>query len=139
APHSDRYTLLEYEPNLGDVLAAADLVVARSGGSIFEVTAVGRPSILVPFPHATADHQTANARWLERGGAATVLAAAELTAARLGAEVTALLGDPPRLASMSAAARTLAKPDAARRIANEVLAAERLSFVRDDRAKDNHS
>src|SRR6201999_3895012 len=121
APHSDRYTLLEYEPNLGDVLAAADLVLARSGGSVFEVTAVGRPSVLVPFPHATADHQTANARWLERGGAATVIADAELTAARLGEEVAALLGDGPRLGAMADAARAMAKPDAARRIADEVL------------------
>ncbi|MGD9737632.1 MAG: undecaprenyldiphospho-muramoylpentapeptide beta-N-acetylglucosaminyltransferase [Solirubrobacterales bacterium] len=123
APHAERYTLLEYEPNLGDVLAAADLVVARSGGSVFEVTAVGRPSILVPFPHATADHQTANARWLERGGAATVIADAELTGARLGEEVAALFGDPARLEAMAEAARAMAKPDAARRIADEVLAA----------------
>jgi len=125
APHRERYTLLEYEPDLGDVLAAADLVVARSGGSVFEVTAVGRPSILVPFPHATADHQTANARWLERGGAATVVPDAELTAARLGEEVAALFGDAARLAAMAAAARAMAKPDAARRIADEVLAAVR--------------
>jgi UDP-N-acetylglucosamine--N-acetylmuramyl-(pentapeptide) pyrophosphoryl-undecaprenol N-acetylglucosamine transferase len=125
APHAERYTLLEYEPNLGDVLAATDLVVARSGGSVFEVTALGQPSILVPFPHATADHQTANARWLERGGAATVIADAELTAARLGAEVAALLGDEARLAAMAEAARSMAKPDAARTIADEVLAAAR--------------
>jgi len=125
APHRERYTLLEYEPDLGDVLAAADLVVARSGGSVFEVTAVGRPSILVPFPHTTADHQTANARWLERGGAATVVPDAELTAARLGEEVAALFGDAARLAAMAAAARAMAKPDAARRIADEVLAAAR--------------
>ncbi len=138
APHRQRYTLLEYEPNLGDVLAAADLVVARSGGSVFEVTAVGRPSILVPFPHATADHQTANARWLERGGAATVVADADLTAARLGTEVAALLGDTARLESMSAAARAMAKPDAARRIADEVLAAAWLSLGPVSGPKDNH-
>jgi len=129
APAEEPCALLEYEPNLGDVLAAADLVVARSGGSIFEVTALGRPSILVPFPHATADHQTANARWLERGGAATVIADAELTAARLGTEVAALLGDEARLAAMAGAARAMAKPDAARRIANEVLAAATPSNV----------
>jgi UDP-N-acetylglucosamine--N-acetylmuramyl-(pentapeptide) pyrophosphoryl-undecaprenol N-acetylglucosamine transferase len=123
APHRDHYTLLEYEPNLGDVLAASDLVVARSGGSIFEVTGAGCPSILVPFPHATADHQTATARWLERAGAATVVADAELTPARLAAEVGALLDDATRLGEMGAAARAFAKPDAARRIADEVLAA----------------
>jgi len=129
APHRQRYTLLEYEPNLGDVLAAADLVVARSGGSIFEVTAAGRPSVLVPFPHATADHQTANARWLERAGATTVVADAELTPARLASEVGALLGDEARLAEMAAAAVAMAKPDAAKRIAAEVLAAARPPFV----------
>jgi UDP-N-acetylglucosamine--N-acetylmuramyl-(pentapeptide) pyrophosphoryl-undecaprenol N-acetylglucosamine transferase len=123
APHPGRYTLLEYEPNLGDVLAASDLVVARSGGSVFELTAAGRPSILVPFPHATADHQTENARWLERAGAAAVVADAELTPARLAAEVGAALGDQARLGEMADAALRMAKPDAARRIADQVLAA----------------
>jgi UDP-N-acetylglucosamine--N-acetylmuramyl-(pentapeptide) pyrophosphoryl-undecaprenol N-acetylglucosamine transferase len=125
AEHGDRYTLLDYEPNLGDALAATDLVLARSGGSIFEVVAAGRPAILVPFPFATADHQTANAEWMRSGGAAVVIADAELTAARLGAEVAAVLGDEERLAEMAAAARRLAKPDAARRIADEVLEAAR--------------
>jgi UDP-N-acetylglucosamine--N-acetylmuramyl-(pentapeptide) pyrophosphoryl-undecaprenol N-acetylglucosamine transferase len=125
APRSDRYTLLEYEPNLGDARAAADLVLARSGGSIFEVAAAGRPAILVPFPFATADHQTANAEWMRSGGAAVVIADAELTGERLRAEVEAVLGDEPRLGEMAAAARRLAKPDAARRIADEVLEAAR--------------
>jgi len=125
APHADRYTLLPYEPNLGDSLAAADLVLARSGGSIFEVIAVGRPAILVPFPFATADHQTANAEWMRSGGAATVIPDAELTAERLGAEVAAVLDDPARLDAMAAAARRLARPDAARRIADQVLEAAR--------------
>jgi UDP-N-acetylglucosamine--N-acetylmuramyl-(pentapeptide) pyrophosphoryl-undecaprenol N-acetylglucosamine transferase len=125
APHRERYTLLEYEPNLGDALAAADLVLARSGGSIFEVVAAGRPAILAPFPFATADHQSANAEWMRRGGAATVIPDAELTAERLGTEVEAVLGDEGRLSEMAAAARKLAKPDAARRIADEVLEAAR--------------
>jgi UDP-N-acetylglucosamine--N-acetylmuramyl-(pentapeptide) pyrophosphoryl-undecaprenol N-acetylglucosamine transferase len=123
APHAERYTLLPYEPNLGDSLAAADLVLARSGGSIFEVIAVGRPAILVPFPFATADHQTANAEWMRAAGAATVIPDAELSAERLGAEVSAVLADSSRLEAMAAAARGLAKPDAARRIADEVLEA----------------
>ncbi len=80
APHRQGYTLLPYEPDLGDVLAASDLVLGRSGGSIFEVTAAGRPAILVPYPHATADHQSANAAWMARAGAATVLADEELSA-----------------------------------------------------------
>jgi UDP-N-acetylglucosamine--N-acetylmuramyl-(pentapeptide) pyrophosphoryl-undecaprenol N-acetylglucosamine transferase len=127
APYADRYTLLEYEPDLGDCLAASDLVLARSGGSIFEVAAAGRPAVLVPYPHATADHQTANAAWMAEAGAATVVEDAEMSAARLAAELGALLGDEARLAAMSAASRSLAKPDAARRIADEVLrSAERV-------------
>jgi len=123
APHHDRYTLLEYEPNLGDALAAADLVLGRSGGSIFEVVAAGRPAILVPFPYATADHQTANAEWMRQGGAASVIADSDLEAQRLRDEVVAVLADDARLETMAAAARKLAKPDAARRIADEVLEA----------------
>jgi UDP-N-acetylglucosamine--N-acetylmuramyl-(pentapeptide) pyrophosphoryl-undecaprenol N-acetylglucosamine transferase len=123
APHGDHYTLLEFEPNLGDALAAADLVLGRSGGSIFEVIAAGRPAVLVPYPHATADHQSANAEWMRRGGAATVIADSDLDARRLRDEVATVLGDEARLAAMAAAARTLAKPDAARRIADEVLEA----------------
>jgi len=123
APDRERYTLLEYEPSLGDALAAADLVLARSGGSIFEVIAAGRPAILAPFPFATADHQAANAEWMRAGGAAVVIPDAELTAERLRAEVASVLGDEARLAEMAAAARRLAKPDAARRIADQVLGA----------------
>jgi len=123
APDRDRYTLLEYEPNLGDALAAADLVLARSGGSIFEVAAAGKPAILVPYPFATADHQTANAEWMRDGGAAMVIPDEELNAERLWAEVAGVLDDPDRLEKMAASARGLARPDAARRIADEVLGA----------------
>ncbi|HEU4463071.1 MAG TPA: UDP-N-acetylglucosamine--N-acetylmuramyl-(pentapeptide) pyrophosphoryl-undecaprenol N-acetylglucosamine transferase [Solirubrobacterales bacterium] len=125
APHAERYTLLEYEPNLADALAAADLVLGRSGGSIFEVVATGRPAILVPYPFATADHQTANAEWMRAGGAATVIPDAELDAEGLRAQVARVLQDPARLAEMATAARALAKPDAARRIADQVLEAAR--------------
>jgi UDP-N-acetylglucosamine--N-acetylmuramyl-(pentapeptide) pyrophosphoryl-undecaprenol N-acetylglucosamine transferase len=125
ASYADRYTLLAYEPNLGDCLAASDLVLARSGGSIFEVAAAGRPAVLVPYPHATGDHQTANAAWMAEAGAATVVEDAEMSAARLAAELGALLGDEARLAAMSAASAALAKPDAARTIAGEVLKAAR--------------
>jgi UDP-N-acetylglucosamine--N-acetylmuramyl-(pentapeptide) pyrophosphoryl-undecaprenol N-acetylglucosamine transferase len=123
APHREGYTLLAYEPDLGSSLAAADLVLARSGGSIFEVAAAGRPAILVPFPYATADHQTANAEWMRAGGAASVIEDDELSAERLASEVVAILGDADRLQAMATAARRLAKPDAARRIADEVLIA----------------
>ena len=76
----ERYTLFAYEPDLGDVLGASDLVLARSGGSLFEVTAAGRPAILVPYPHATADHQTANAAWMADAGAAEVVEDSALSA-----------------------------------------------------------
>lgn len=125
APHRARYTLLAYEPDLGDVLAACDLVLGRSGGSIFEVTAVGRPAILVPYPHATADHQSANADWMVDAGAAEAIPDAELSAERLAAEVGELLGDGERLAVMASASARLAMPDAARRVAEEILAVVR--------------
>ena len=121
----DRYTLIEYEPNLGDTLAACDLVVARSGGSVFELAAAGRPSILAPYPHAAAAHQLANATWMAEAGAAEMIADADLTPARLRDTVSALLAAPEELARMASAARSIARPDAAERIAAEILAAIR--------------
>ncbi len=121
-PH---YDLRAYIENFGEALLASDLVVARAGGSIFEIAAHGRPAVLIPYPYATADHQTENARWMEQAGAAVVVPDAELTPARLAQEVGRLLADPGRLASMSRASASLARPDAARTIASEVLAVAR--------------
>jgi UDP-N-acetylmuramate--alanine ligase len=120
-----RYRLFEYFDTLADPLAASDLVLARAGGSIAEVTAAGRPAVLVPYPHATADHQTSNARWMADAGAAVVIPDAELAPARLRQEIGGLLGDEDRLAAMTDASRALARPDAAARVADEVLAAAR--------------
>ena len=78
-----------------------------------------------PYPHASADHQSTNARWMADAGAAVVVRDAELTPERLRAEVDAIALDPGRLAAMSAASAALARPDAARDIAAEVLAAAR--------------
>jgi UDP-N-acetylglucosamine--N-acetylmuramyl-(pentapeptide) pyrophosphoryl-undecaprenol N-acetylglucosamine transferase len=125
AGRPERYLLLEYEPSLGDVLAAADLVVARAGGSVMEIAAAGRPAVLVPYPHATADHQSTNARWMAEGGAAEVIPDAELDGPRLAEAVGSLLSDPAGLDRMAEASRRLARPDAAERIAAEVLAAAR--------------
>jgi UDP-N-acetylglucosamine--N-acetylmuramyl-(pentapeptide) pyrophosphoryl-undecaprenol N-acetylglucosamine transferase len=125
APRRDRYTLLAYEPDLGECLAACDLVLGRAGGSIFELAAAGRPAILVPYPHAAAGHQEGNAAWMAEGGAALAIPDAELGPERLAHEVDGLFGDPTRLAAMAAAAARLAMPDAAARIAAEVLAAAR--------------
>jgi UDP-N-acetylglucosamine--N-acetylmuramyl-(pentapeptide) pyrophosphoryl-undecaprenol N-acetylglucosamine transferase len=118
----DHYRLHAYAQPFVDCLAAADLVAARAGGSVFELAAAGLPSVLVPYPNATADHQTKNARWLEQAGAAVVVPDVELDGARLRREVEALFRDPGRLAAMGTAARGLARPDAAERIADEILA-----------------
>ncbi|HVS99558.1 MAG TPA: UDP-N-acetylglucosamine--N-acetylmuramyl-(pentapeptide) pyrophosphoryl-undecaprenol N-acetylglucosamine transferase [Solirubrobacterales bacterium] len=123
APYAEGYELIAYEPDLGDALAASDLVLGRSGGSIFEFTAAGRPAVLVPYPFATADHQRANARWMAAGGAARIVEDDALEPAALLAEVGGILGDGERLERMAAAARALAKPDAARTIADQVLEA----------------
>jgi UDP-N-acetylglucosamine--N-acetylmuramyl-(pentapeptide) pyrophosphoryl-undecaprenol N-acetylglucosamine transferase len=117
------YDLRGYVGEFMDALLAADLVIARSGGSIFEIALAGRASILVPYPHATADHQTTNARYLADAGAAVVIPDSEVTPARLASEAAALLGDPERLAAMGAAAAALARPNAAADIAAAVLGA----------------
>ena len=121
APHGDRYTLLEYEPDMGDGIAASDLALARSGASVFELAALGRAAVLVPYPFATADHQTANARWMADAGAAMVVPDEELDADRLLREVKAILDDETRLAGMSAASKALARPEAAADVAGEIL------------------
>jgi UDP-N-acetylglucosamine--N-acetylmuramyl-(pentapeptide) pyrophosphoryl-undecaprenol N-acetylglucosamine transferase len=116
------YALEPYVAPFADALAAADLAVARAGGSVFELAAAGLPSVLIPYPHATADHQAGNARWMADGGAAVVVADSELDGPRLAREVAALLGSPERLAAMSRAAKALARLDAADRIADATLA-----------------
>jgi UDP-N-acetylglucosamine--N-acetylmuramyl-(pentapeptide) pyrophosphoryl-undecaprenol N-acetylglucosamine transferase len=126
-PRPQGYDLREYLDlaEFAQALAAADLVVARAGGSLFEVAAHGRPAILIPYPHAAADHQAANARWMEQGGAAVVVPDGELSAARLARETAALLADPQRMRTMAAAARRLARPEAAEAVAGELLEAAR--------------
>jgi UDP-N-acetylglucosamine--N-acetylmuramyl-(pentapeptide) pyrophosphoryl-undecaprenol N-acetylglucosamine transferase len=126
-PH---YRLHAYIEPFADALAAADLAVARSGGSVFELAAAGVPALLVPYPHATADHQTLNARHMAKAGAAKVVADSELDGPRLAREVGALLADPERLRAMAKAARAAARPDAAERIASEVLGLARAGATR---------
>jgi UDP-N-acetylglucosamine--N-acetylmuramyl-(pentapeptide) pyrophosphoryl-undecaprenol N-acetylglucosamine transferase len=104
--------------------AAADLVVSRAGATtIAEIAVCGLPSVLVPYPYATEHHQDANARELERVGAAVIVADAELTPSVFARSVIELLDDPPRLASMGARARAWAKPDAVDRFASLVVGA----------------
>jgi UDP-N-acetylglucosamine--N-acetylmuramyl-(pentapeptide) pyrophosphoryl-undecaprenol N-acetylglucosamine transferase len=117
-PH---YLLHPYIEPFADALAAADLTAARAGGSVLEIAAAGLPAVLVPYPHATADHQTGNARWMEQQGAAVVVPDSELDGPRLAREVAALLGSPARLRAMAAAAERVARPDAAGTIARAAL------------------
>ena len=122
-PPGPHYDLRGYIDGLAEAILASDLVVARSGGSVFEIAAHGRPMVLIPYPFAAADHQAENARYFESHGAAVVIPDSELTGPRLAQEVGGLLADPERLAAMGRASAALARPDAARDIAAEVLAA----------------
>lgn len=105
------------------LLATADLVVARAGGSVFEIAAHGLPAVLVPYPHATGEHQRGNARWMADAGAAVVIDDAELSPRRLRATVDRLLDEKGGLERMATASRGLARPQAAAEIADELLAA----------------
>jgi UDP-N-acetylglucosamine--N-acetylmuramyl-(pentapeptide) pyrophosphoryl-undecaprenol N-acetylglucosamine transferase len=96
--------------------ALCDLVLARSGSTVAELAAAGKPSLLVPFPQAADDHQRKNAEVLAEAGAAIMMLQAGLTPEKLLDELTRLLRDPETLAKMSAQARTLAHPGALERI-----------------------
>jgi UDP-N-acetylglucosamine--N-acetylmuramyl-(pentapeptide) pyrophosphoryl-undecaprenol N-acetylglucosamine transferase len=119
----DDYVLLSQTDHFGDALAAADLAVSRAGGTVWELAAAGTPAILVPYPHATGDHQTLNARHFERGGGAVLVPDAAVD--RVPALVDELLADPERLAAMRDAMLALARPDAADVIADELVALAR--------------
>ena len=110
-------------------MAAAHLVIGRSGAStVAELAAIGRPSILVPYPYAADDHQTANARAFEATGACIVLPHASFTAATLAGHLVSLTEAPPRLAAMAAAAHAAGRPDAAARLADLVIEMTGLSL-----------
>ena len=115
------------EPFIADMAAAyanADLVVCRAGAlTLAELCAAGVGSVLVPFPQAVDDHQTRNAEYLVERGAALLLPQGVHLAEELRATLAALAADPPRRLAMAEAARALARPDAAERVAEAVLAA----------------
>lgn len=119
------YQLVDYEDRMHLLLDAADVGVTRAGGSVFELMAAGLPSILVPLPIATRDHQMANARAIEALGGAVVVPDAELDVDRLEHELGALLADRDRLAAMRTAMREGAAIDAAERAAQVVERAAR--------------
>jgi UDP-N-acetylglucosamine--N-acetylmuramyl-(pentapeptide) pyrophosphoryl-undecaprenol N-acetylglucosamine transferase len=112
------YVLIPSTDRFGAVLGAIDLALSRAGGTVWELAAAGVPAVLVPYPHATQDHQYANARWFEDG--AVVVREQEL--ARVPQIVRELLADPERLATMRAAMLARARPRAAEEIAEELIA-----------------
>ncbi len=115
---SARYRVVEYIEDMGSALAAADLVVSRAGAtSLAEITTIGRAAVLVPYPYATDDHQTLNARTAEAAGAAVVVPDAELDGPVFGDTVLRLLGDAETRECMACASEELGVPDAADRVA----------------------
>lgn len=109
--------------DMPSALEQADLVVSRAGaGAVSEIAAVGRPSLLVPYPFAAGDHQRLNAEAFEKAGAARCVRSAEATPARLARELKELLEAPARLAGMAEAAALLGRPNAAEVIAEDLLA-----------------
>jgi UDP-N-acetylglucosamine--N-acetylmuramyl-(pentapeptide) pyrophosphoryl-undecaprenol N-acetylglucosamine transferase len=122
-----RYHVVEFlREELPDVYAVADIVVGRAGaGTVAELAYVGRPAILIPLPGARGDEQAVNARILGDVGAAVVVAQPEATPERLQVEILTLLDDPERRARMANAARSVARPDAAAKLAEELLSLAR--------------
>jgi UDP-N-acetylglucosamine--N-acetylmuramyl-(pentapeptide) pyrophosphoryl-undecaprenol N-acetylglucosamine transferase len=107
---------------MGDVYRLADLVVARAGAmTLAELSACGKASILVPFPHATHNHQEANARDLVEAGAALMILDRDLSGELLADEIAKLIDTPRKLREMSNNALIMARPDAAAKIADALL------------------
>jgi UDP-N-acetylglucosamine--N-acetylmuramyl-(pentapeptide) pyrophosphoryl-undecaprenol N-acetylglucosamine transferase len=115
----DGYQLLPFLDDIGAAYGAADIAVARAGGSVWELAAAGLPALLVPGEFATGDHQTKNAEWFERAGGVVVVKERDI--ARVPALVDELLADRTRLDAMAAAMRAAAKPHAADTIADELV------------------
>jgi UDP-N-acetylglucosamine--N-acetylmuramyl-(pentapeptide) pyrophosphoryl-undecaprenol N-acetylglucosamine transferase len=114
------YKLLAWTDDFAGALAAADLVLGRSGGVVWEFAAAGKPAVLVPSPNVTNDHQTKNARYFEAAGGAVVVPERDLV--RVPEVVRALLADDARLAAMGEAMRRAARPQAADEVAEELIA-----------------
>ncbi len=117
ADPDNRYRLHEYIERMGDAIAAADVVVARAGAtSIAEITAIGRASVLVPYPYATDDHQTLNARAVAAAGGAIVVPDADLETDAFDTALLGLVRDRARRERMAAASAGLGRRDAAERV-----------------------
>jgi UDP-N-acetylglucosamine--N-acetylmuramyl-(pentapeptide) pyrophosphoryl-undecaprenol N-acetylglucosamine transferase len=114
------YRLFAFTEEFGAALGASDLVLARAGGSVWELAAAGKPAVLIPGLFATGDHQTKNARYFEEAGAAIVVP--EQEAQRAPEVIRSLLDDRRRLGDLARAMREIARPDAADEIAEELIA-----------------
>lgn len=116
----DPEQVVPFIEDMASAYAEAKLVVCRAGATtLAELTVCGRPAILIPYPYAAADHQTANARTLERAGAARLLPQSEMTAELLAGQIRQLLDDQRGLQIMADAGRQLGQPGAAQRILDE--------------------
>ena len=122
----DWWQVLEYVDGMGDLLAASDLVVCRAGATtLAELSALGKASVLVPYPYATDDHQTLNARPFTRAGASLMVADADLDAPDFGDMLVSLIADGSARSKMEGAAASLGRPDAAAAVVRAVSAAVR--------------
>jgi len=119
-----RYVVQEFlGPEIADLYAIADLVIGRAGaGTVSELAFLGMPAILLPLPGTWGDEQRKNARVLANADAAIVIEQDDATPERLRKEITALLDDPARRQAMRANAKRIARPDAATRLVDEILA-----------------
>ncbi len=118
---SARWQVMPYINNMGEALAAADLVLSRAGASsIAEIAALAVPSILVPYPFATADHQTTNARYLVDAGAVVLVADDDIDTPTFSRELLLLIDEPERRDAMRASAKGLAQDQAAAVLADQV-------------------
>ena len=123
---AQRWHLMGYQDRMGETLAAADAIVSRAGAtSLAEISARAIPALLIPFPYATEDHQTTNARAYVEAGCAYMLSDAEVMGGEFRAKVLALIDDADVRAAMSAAARARKTADAAANLADVVMAAAR--------------
>jgi UDP-N-acetylglucosamine--N-acetylmuramyl-(pentapeptide) pyrophosphoryl-undecaprenol N-acetylglucosamine transferase len=112
-------TLVGYEDRMGAAYACSDLVLCRAGSAtLAELTVLGKPSVLVPSPNVTDNHQEGNARGLERAGAAQVIVEGNLDVSAAVEQISSLLAEPETLSAMSAAALSLGQPQTAEKVAD---------------------
>lgn len=117
-----RASVVPFIDDMARAYASASLIIARAGAtSLAEICAIGRPSILIPFPHAADDHQTHNAEALERAGAAIMVRESELSGTRLADVVRDVVEHDERRRAMASAARLQGKPDAAAAIVDDLI------------------